>query len=129
MIVLSNKKLLNKQDFWLIIKSINSLQFKFRCLLLPAHNKKLKLLEVKMFKKIFSPILQTIFLIIAIAGFYFLFDDGFEPAEDPNGGWTCPAVAGCTASGCTGSIRKKCTYTSTDGQTVCPTEDWCNYRF
>lgn len=77
-----------------------------------------------MFKKTFNHILQSALLIIAIAGCYFLFSEFIQPAQ-ANVGWSCPTVPGCKTSGCTGSIRKKCTYTGTD----CPDEAWCQYRF
>jgi len=80
--------------------------------------------EVRMIKKAFGQMLQSTFVIIVIAGGYFLFSDFIQPAK-ANLGWTCPAVLECTASGCTGSVRKKCTYTGPG----CPSEAWCQYRF
>lgn len=88
-----------------------------------------------MFKKNLSSILQTIFLIMAIAVCYSFFNDGLSNDDDPFGtrddpaAWTCPAVSsGCTASGCKGSFRKKCTYTPV-GDELCPSENWCEQRF
>lgn len=88
-----------------------------------------------MFKKNLGSILQTIFLIMAIAVCFSFFNDDLSNDPIPVGtgddpaGWTCPAVSsGCTASGCTGSIRKKCTYTPV-GDEICPTENWCQQRF
>lgn len=81
-----------------------------------------------MFKKYFSLILQTVFLIMAIAAFHSISDDGPYPAEDVNGGYTCPAVWGCKASGCSGRFVKKCTYTPEQAES-CPDETQCQYRF
>ena len=85
-----------------------------------------------MFKKYFVPILQTLVLVMAIAvsfSYSFSDDDGPFPSEDPNGGgYSCPGVAGCQASGCSGKYVKSCTYTPTYADS-CPDKTQCHYRF